>query len=86
MAKLNSDTTILRDRALGHLLEAQRLLEELTNDPEFEEGSPEGEALFHLEGAIGMLSPDDDMPWDDKTADRAPPKLTLVSGKEASRG
>jgi hypothetical protein len=58
----------LRLRALAKVIEAHRLVEELIELPEHIDGSPPGEALHLLDGAIVMLSPDDE----DTTSDGRP--------------
>lgn len=74
---MNADMLLLRDRALSHLLEARRLLEELVALPGFEQGSPPEATLDYLEDAIGMLSPD----VDDGAPAAATPKLRVVGGR-----
>lgn len=74
---MNADMMRLRDAALGRLLEARRLLEQLVALPGFEQGSPPEATLDYLEDAIGMLTPD----LGDGVPDAARPKLRVVGGR-----
>jgi hypothetical protein len=48
------------ERALALMLEAYKLLEELWESGQLEEGSPPAETLGYLDNAIGMLEPDEE--------------------------
>lgn len=59
MGKQRLNYREVREQALAHVLEAQRLLEGLIERPEHIAGSPPEFALYPIEDAVGYLTPDE---------------------------